>query len=92
MILNGSSLDASSGSSTCFAAHPSTIDLGMVSEWASPLVTRMNVLDYHPDLSDHSPLSVQTSNLVGNRDQMAGSFKAGHPVELAKLHWTAECE
>ena len=93
-ILNGSSLDASKGSFTCFAqpAHPTTIDLGLFSEGAVPLVRRMNVLDYHPGLSDHSPLSVQTSILAGNRDQVSGSLKTGHPVELAKLYWTAECE
>ena len=93
-ILNGSPWDEFGGSFTCFThpAHPTTIDLGLCLEGAAPLIEKMNVLNYHPGLSDHSPLSVKTAIRVGSPSQRPGNHRTGHRVELVKLYWTTECE
>ena len=91
-ILNGTFLDSSRGSLTCFAqpCHPTNIDLGLVSSEDVNLVDKLSTLDYYPDLSDHCPIFLRTTitRCPEGDDYLAG--EEGVAVELTKAQWTPE--
>ena len=91
-ILNGTCFDCTRGSLTCFThpAHPTTVDLSLISTEDTDLVQSLATLSYLPDLSDHCPQSLQTTITRRPEGSDYNDDEGGVSVELTKAHWTAD--
>ena len=91
-VLNGTLKDHSNGGFTCFTQpnHPTMIDLSLVSTEDLHLIKKIEVLQYCPDLSDHSPISITTSLHHIAKITKKDPNNTGVKVELTKAHWTQE--
>ena len=91
-IINGTCLDGTRGSHTCFAhpAHPTTVDLSLISTEDTDLVQSLATLSYFPDLSDHCPQSLHTTITRRPEGSDYNTDEGGVSVELTKAHWNAE--